>query len=128
MSRISEAKVLIVATDGFEESELFGPLQILRDKGAEVNIDGSPLDDPTPPATPIPMITVGLPTKPFSFNANGSRGSNGSGKVARTVTNRLTRAIPLIPHVTGHYSKLFKKLVKEFKQTARIGPHLRVAK
>jgi len=36
MPRISEAKVLIVATDGFEESELFGPLKILRDRGAEV--------------------------------------------------------------------------------------------
>lgn len=38
MPRISEAKVLIVATDGFEESELFGPLQILRDRGAEVKL------------------------------------------------------------------------------------------
>lgn len=38
MPEISRAKVLIVATDGFEESELFGPLQILRDKGAEVKL------------------------------------------------------------------------------------------
>ena len=38
MPRISEAKVLIVATDGFEESELFGPLQILRDRGADVKL------------------------------------------------------------------------------------------
>jgi protease I len=38
MSRISDAKVLIVATDGFEESELFGPLEILRGKGAEVKL------------------------------------------------------------------------------------------
>jgi protease I len=38
MPKISEAKVLIVATDGFEESELFGPLQILRDRGAEVKL------------------------------------------------------------------------------------------
>jgi protease I len=36
MSRISNARVLIVATDGFEESELFGPRQILQDRGAEV--------------------------------------------------------------------------------------------
>lgn len=38
MSRLSDARVLIVATDGFEESELFGPLQILRDRGAEVKL------------------------------------------------------------------------------------------
>jgi protease I len=35
---ISNSSILIVATDGFEESELFGPLQILRDKGAEVKL------------------------------------------------------------------------------------------
>jgi protease I len=38
MPRISNAKVLIVATDGFEESELFGPLEMLRGKGAEVKL------------------------------------------------------------------------------------------
>lgn len=36
MPRISEARILIVATDGFEEWELFGPRQILQQKGAEV--------------------------------------------------------------------------------------------
>ncbi|HEX6409585.1 MAG TPA: type 1 glutamine amidotransferase domain-containing protein [Sphingomicrobium sp.] len=35
---ISNSTILIVATDGFEESELFGPLQILGDKGAEVQL------------------------------------------------------------------------------------------
>jgi protease I len=34
--RLSEARVLIVATDGFEEWELFGPRQILQERGAEV--------------------------------------------------------------------------------------------
>jgi protease I len=34
--KISDSKVLIVATDGFEESELFGPRRILQDRGAEV--------------------------------------------------------------------------------------------
>jgi protease I len=38
MSRISDAKLLIVATDGFEESELFGPLETLRGRGAEVKL------------------------------------------------------------------------------------------
>jgi protease I len=38
MPRISGAKILIVATDGFEESELFGPLEILRARGAEVKL------------------------------------------------------------------------------------------
>ena len=36
MPRISDARVLIVATDGFEESELFGPREILTRRGAEV--------------------------------------------------------------------------------------------
>ncbi len=34
--RISDARVLIVATDGFEEWELFGPREILQKRGAEV--------------------------------------------------------------------------------------------
>jgi protease I len=36
MPKISDARVLIVATDGFEESELFGPREILLGRGAEV--------------------------------------------------------------------------------------------
>ncbi|HEY6048941.1 MAG TPA: type 1 glutamine amidotransferase domain-containing protein [Sphingomicrobium sp.] len=36
MPRISQARVLIVATDGFEEWELFGPREILAKRGAEV--------------------------------------------------------------------------------------------
>jgi protease I len=34
--QIHDARVLIVATDGFEEWELFGPRQILQGRGAEV--------------------------------------------------------------------------------------------
>ena len=34
--QVSDARVLIVATDGFEEWELFGPRQILQRRGAEV--------------------------------------------------------------------------------------------
>src|SRR5947209_6007464 len=36
MPDISNARVLIVATSGFEEWELFGPRQILQQRGAEV--------------------------------------------------------------------------------------------
>jgi protease I len=36
MPRIPEARILIVASDGFEEWELFGPKQILEERGAEV--------------------------------------------------------------------------------------------
>src|SRR3569833_37322 len=36
MPSISNARVLIVATDGFEQWELFGPRQILQGRGAEV--------------------------------------------------------------------------------------------
>jgi protease I len=42
--RISNARVLIVATDGFEEWELFGPLEILRNRGAEVVLASLKLD------------------------------------------------------------------------------------
>ena len=38
MTDLPNAKVLIVATSGFEESELFGPLEILRGRGAEVKL------------------------------------------------------------------------------------------
>ena len=36
MPSIADAKILIMATDGFEESELFGPRAILRERGAQV--------------------------------------------------------------------------------------------
>jgi protease I len=35
---IADSKILIVATDGFEESELFGPREILIDRDAEVKL------------------------------------------------------------------------------------------
>ena len=38
MADIANSTILIVATDGFEESELFGPLRILGDRGAEVKL------------------------------------------------------------------------------------------
>lgn len=38
MPLISNAKVLIMATDGFEESELFGPRDILREHGTDVKL------------------------------------------------------------------------------------------
>jgi protease I len=36
MPQIPDSRVLIIATDGFEEWELFGPRQILQQRGAEV--------------------------------------------------------------------------------------------
>jgi protease I len=44
MPLISEARVLIVATDGFEEWELFGPRQMLEARGAEVVLASLKLD------------------------------------------------------------------------------------
>ena len=38
MPSIKEAKILIMATDGFEQSELFVPLEKLREAGATVHI------------------------------------------------------------------------------------------
>jgi len=45
MPRISEARILIMATDGFEQSELEVPLKELRDKGATVDV-ASPGGEP----------------------------------------------------------------------------------
>jgi protease I len=44
MPRIPEARVLIVATDGFEDWELFGPRQILQERGADVVLASLKLD------------------------------------------------------------------------------------
>lgn len=38
MPEVSDSKILIVSSDGFEESELFGPREILLGKGAEVKL------------------------------------------------------------------------------------------
>jgi protease I len=38
MPMIADARILIMATDGFEESELFGPRAILRERGAAVRL------------------------------------------------------------------------------------------
>lgn len=46
MTSISEARVLIIATDGFEQSELFTPREALLDAGAEVMLA-------SPKSTPI---------------------------------------------------------------------------
>lgn len=38
MPDINNASILILATDGFEQSELFGPRDALRDAGASVTL------------------------------------------------------------------------------------------
>jgi protease I len=45
MPKINEAKVLIMATNRFEESELFGPLERLMERGAEVKLASPGLDE-----------------------------------------------------------------------------------
>ena len=44
MPLIAEARILIVATDGFEEWELFGPREILQKRGAEAVLASPRLD------------------------------------------------------------------------------------
>jgi protease I len=44
MPQISDARILIVASDGFEEWELFGPREILTRRGAEVVLASPTLD------------------------------------------------------------------------------------
>ena len=38
MTAISDARILFIATDGFEQDELFGPRQMLMDAGAKVTL------------------------------------------------------------------------------------------
>jgi protease I len=45
MPKISEAQVLIMATNRFEESELFGPRERLMERGARVRIAAPDLDE-----------------------------------------------------------------------------------
>jgi protease I len=45
MPKIEDAKILIIATNRFEESELFGPLERLRAKGAEVKLASLDMDE-----------------------------------------------------------------------------------
>jgi protease I len=44
MPLIPESRILIIATDGFEEWELFGPREILQKRGAEVVLASPKLD------------------------------------------------------------------------------------
>jgi protease I len=44
MPSIPNSRILIVATDGFEEWELFGPRQILQERGADVVLASLKLD------------------------------------------------------------------------------------
>jgi len=65
MPAISDSSILIIATDRFEESELFGPKQILEGKGARVTlaslstdpIQATVYDDPG--KTIRPDLTIG---------------------------------------------------------------------
>ena len=61
MPAIEDAKVLIVATDGFEESELFGPRDMLMERGAEVRLA-------SPDLAPIQATLVNL----SKYTANGT--------------------------------------------------------
>ncbi|MBA3510550.1 type 1 glutamine amidotransferase domain-containing protein [Sphingomonas sp.] len=56
MPAIADSKILIMATDGFEESELFGPRKILMDRGAEVRLA-------SPSAAPIQATVSDDPGK-----------------------------------------------------------------
>ena len=59
MPKIADTRVLIMATDGFEESELFGPLEILRGRGADVRLA-------SPTASPIQATVHDDPGKTIS--------------------------------------------------------------
>ena len=56
MARLNGKRVLIMATDGFEESELFGPRTLLMSEGAEVLLA-------SPSRTPIQATVMDDPGK-----------------------------------------------------------------
>jgi protease I len=64
MPLITESRALIVATNGFEEWELFGPRRILQDRGAEVvlaSLTRDPIQgsvDDQPGKTIAPDLTI----------------------------------------------------------------------
>jgi protease I len=65
MADLSEARVLILATDGFEDSELFDPRQALLDAGAQVTLASIKTDpiqgvkhDSEPTRTITPDLTL----------------------------------------------------------------------
>ncbi len=65
MSDLSQARVLILATDGFEDSELFEPRQALLDAGAKVTLASIKTDpikgvkhDSDPARTITPDLTL----------------------------------------------------------------------
>lgn len=47
MPRIADAKILLIATDGFEDSELLVPMETLRQQGAQVTLAALSLDEIT---------------------------------------------------------------------------------
>ena len=70
MGELSGKRVLIMATDGFEESELFGPRAILMEMGAEVllaspslaPIQATVLDDPGKVIRPDLLVSAAAAT------------------------------------------------------------------
>ncbi|TMJ18074.1 MAG: type 1 glutamine amidotransferase [Alphaproteobacteria bacterium] len=56
MARLTRKRILIMATDGFEESELFGPRALLLGEGAEVSLA-------SPARTPIQATIMDDPGK-----------------------------------------------------------------
>ena len=56
MGRLTGKRILIIATDGFEESELFGPRKLLTAEGAQVNLAA-------PTMTPIQATVMDDPGK-----------------------------------------------------------------
>ena len=68
MPSIPNSRILIVATDGFEEWELFGPRQILQQRGAEVvlaSLTRDPIqatvhDDPGKTAIPTTSASTAM--------------------------------------------------------------------
>ena len=64
MSDLTDFRVAVIATDGFEEAELMEPAQVLRDAGAEVLIVGRGVAK----SKDLTTITRAKPSKSTSFS------------------------------------------------------------
>jgi len=71
MLKIADAHILILATDGFEESELFGPREILTARGARVSLA-------SPTMTPIQATVMDDPGRTIRPDLTVDRAPSGN--------------------------------------------------
>ena len=86
MPKIADAHILILATDGFEESELFGPREILMGRDARVSLA-------SPTLTPIQATVMDDPGKTIRPDAERETNSKIMTCCSRAQSGRLVLEI-----------------------------------